>query len=502
MLALSDYAAFDGLGLAKAIRSGAVSPLEAMEAAVAAVAETDDTVAAVVDTWPDRGEPEYLNNLPPGPFSGVPFLIKDAVLHEADRPVEFGSRLCAGLRLPHDTELMRRFRQAGLATFGRTKSPEMAFNITVETMFYGPSRNPWNLAYSVGGSSGGAAAAVAAGVVPLAHANDGGGSTRIPAAMCGLVGLKPSRGRVSIGPDAAEGLNGLGAELVVSRSVRDTAAALDAVHGMALGDPIAAPSISGGASYLSLAEARNAPPMRLGLALPDWAPEGIDDEVRAAVEATGRVLADMAHRVEPIALPLPVDWADYIRLNTIIWCAHLSRWIDQFSALLERPISQETLEPQTLGCYRTGKQFTAHDLLDADDLANTIRRAMASVFSGVDAVIMPVLPQLPYRLGVFAGERFADGIDGYGWTDTLFRATPFTPLFNITGQPAVSLPLHQSEAGLPIGIQLVAPYGREDTLMALAGQLEQALPWCGRLPPHGIFAAPQRAATSEPARGA
>ncbi len=486
MVSLQDYARFDAVGLAAAIRCGEVSRREVMDAALSAAEKTASTVAALVETWDDRTSDAYLDSVPDGPFTGVPFVIKDAVLHEAGRPVEFGSALCAGVSLPHDTELMIRFRATGLATFGRSKSPEMAFNITTEPRFHGPARNPWSLEHSTGGSSGGAAAAVAAGIVPIAHANDGGGSTRIPAAQCGLVGLKPSRGRVPIGPDASEGLNGLGAELVVSRSVRDTAVMLDAVHGLAPGDPYDAPPAPD--SYAVLVERAAPGPLRIGLPRLDWCVTPIDPQVQAAWDQTANLLERLGHHVEPVDLPLGVDWDRFIWANAIIWCSNLARWVTMFAAATGRPVSLDTLEPPTLACTRTGQAASAADVLTALDVFNTVSRSFGAVFARLDAALLPCLPTPPYRLGVHQLQP-DDGTDGFGWTEHLFTNTPFTPAFNVTGQPAMSLPLAWSQDGLPIGMQFAAPLGREDTLLTLAAQIEQAQPWADKHAPHGVWSA-------------
>ncbi|MEZ5929722.1 MAG: amidase family protein [Parvularculaceae bacterium] len=234
---LDEYVSHDALGLAGLVRKGAVKPEELLSVAMDAANAVNPEINAIIETWEGEMADQLKNAPASAPFSGVPFLIKDAVLHMAGRASEMGSRLAAGLVAPEDTDLMARFRKAGLLTFGRTTSPEMAYSCSTESIFRGATRNPWNTGHTAGGSSGGSAAAVAAGVVPMAHANDGGGSTRIPAACCGLFGMRPSRGRVPIGPDADEGLNGLGIELAVSRTVRDSAAMLDCVEGAVPGDP-------------------------------------------------------------------------------------------------------------------------------------------------------------------------------------------------------------------------------------------------------------------------
>lgn len=474
---LSDYARHDATGLAQLVRSGAVSATELAEAALAARAAVDPTINAVIETWPGDVA-EAIAAVPAGaPFAGVPFVIKDAVLHMAGKRCEIGSRLCEGAVAEADSELMRRFRAAGLVTVGRTASPEMAFSITTEPVLNGPSRNPWAPDRSVGGSSGGAAAAVAAGIVPLAHANDGGGSIRIPAACCGVFGIKPSRGRVPIGPDSDEGLQGLGQELAVSRSVRDSAALLDAVQGPAVGEPFLIAPPAG--PYVEAAT-RDPAPLRIGLMTQAWGGDRTDPAIAAAVEEVGRLCAALGHRVEPVAPALGIGWDAFLLLNARIWCANLAAWVGAASAATGRPIDADMLEPPTLAAHAYGAGLSAVDLLEAFHLRNLVARSIGRFFASHDILLTPTLPGPPARIGaVGAG---ADRLDGLGWTERLFNLSPFTPLFNVTGLPAMSMPLAQGADGLPIGIQFGAGFGREDRLFALAGQLERARPWAQRRP--------------------
>lgn len=478
---ISDYVKYDGLGLAGLMARGDVSPAEVAQAALDAIASVNPDVGAVIDTYPDRARPTSLDDFPDGPFRGVPFLVKDLVLHEAGRLCESGSRLGAGLVVPYDTDLMVRYRAAGLNTLGRTKSPEMGFNISTENILHGPVHNPWNSERSAGGSSGGAAAAVASGMVPLAHANDGGGSIRIPAAACGLVGLRPTRGRTPLGPDAGQALNGFGIEHVVSRSVRDSAAALDATEGPGIGDPyeIVRPS----RPYL---EAMQTPPrgLRIALMTQAWGGARTTPDIVAALQSTARLLEDLGHHVEEAAPDLGMSWDSFIETNAIIWCANIASWIGGLASAVNRPINLDTLERATLACYDYGRRLTAGEYLAADANCNAVSRRVAPFFRRYDILLSPVLPQAPQPLGVHdANGPCASGLE---WTQRIFTASPFTPIFNMTGQPAMSLPLHQGNDGLPIGLQFAARYGDDETLFRLAAQLESACPWAGRQPP--VFA--------------
>lgn len=472
---LADYVSHDALGLAELVRNKEVSPRELADTAMAACAAVNPAINAVIDTWPAE-----LDAMPTdAPFSGVPFLIKDAVLHMKGRKTEMGSRLAAGLVAPEDTHLMGRFRNAGLLAFGRTTSPEMAYSCTTESALNGATRNPWNTNHSSGGSSGGAAAAVAAGIVPMAHANDGGGSTRIPASCSGLFGLKPSRGRVPIGPDADEGLNGLGIELAVSRTVRDSAALLDCVQGSEIGDPfvIAPPA----RSYLS--EVTTDPgSLRIGLMVDPFGGSKTIPQVADAVNAVAKGLEALGHKVAIADVGLGVSWDAFMVANARIWSANLAHWIDGLSAITGRPINLDTLEPQTLACYEYGKATSAGEFLSALDVRNLVCRSLGAWFARNDLLLSPTLPGLPAPIGWFADN--AKGRDGLGWTELVFAYSSFTPVFNVAGLPAVSIPLgHDAATNLPIGIHFAAAFGREDLLFRIAGQLERAMPWTGRTPP-------------------
>ncbi len=462
----AEYLRHDGLALAALVRDGQVSAAELEACARTLCEQLNGRLNAIIELF---DQPEC-GGRADAPFHGVPFLVKDLVLHIAGRRCEMGSRLAAGMVAGHDTHLMARFRAAGLHTIGRTQTPELGYCPTTEPLLHGPVHNPWDLTRMPGGSSGGSAAAVAAGIVPLAHANDGGGSIRLPAACCGLVGLKPSRGRVPIGPDTGNPLSGLGIELGVSRTVRDSAALLDAVQGPGPGDPYVIAPPAG--PYLS---SIHAPPGRLRIAFSTRAPAGtaVDPDMIAAVEAVARWCEDLGHVVSE-GRP-QYDYAQFLDATHVFWTANLALWVDQLAAATGRTAGPQTLEATTAACAEYGRALAAADLLRAEDAANTITRGVAPFFQEYDLLLTPTAARPAPALGEMNAND--PTLDALGWTETVFAFTPFTALFNMTGQPAISLPLARTSAGLPIGVQFAARWGDEATLLQLARQFEQAHPW-------------------------
>ena len=402
-------------------------------------------------------------------------------MHAQGVPTRLGSRLTGqGVPFPDDTDLMTRFKQAGLATLGRTSCPEFGFNASTEPLSNGPTRNPWDTSRSSGGSSGGSAALVAARALPVAHANDGGGSIRIPAAWCGLVGLKPTRGRTPVGPDYDEPLSGLAIEFAVTRTVRDAAALLDAVNGPGTGDKyeIASPA------RLYAEEVRTLPgQLRIALTTQAWSGVPVEKEQVQAVEIVGRELLSLGHRVEEASPPL--DWEALVASQLPIWAVSLADSAVSLAELLGVELGPEVLEAVTLSSVEYGRRITALDLYAAQSKGNVISRSVGAFFRNYDVLITPTVATLPPPLGYL--NQNDSTLDPRGWFDKVFAVVPFTSLFNTTGQPAMSLPLVQSSDGLPIGVQCVARYGDEATLFRLAAQLEQALPWASRRP--GVVAA-------------
>jgi amidase len=472
---LDDYSRYDAVGLAELVRRKEVTPEELVRAAVAAIGRVNPRLNAVIDVREAEALDAVKRGLPEGPFHGVPFLIKDLVIHAAGVPTDLGSRLARGTVFPHDSALMARFKRAGLVTLGRTNTPEFGNNVTTEPVLHGPTRNPWNLAHSPGGSSGGSAAAVAAGIVPVAHGNDGGGSIRIPASLCGLFGLKPTRGRISMGPDVGEAINGMGIEHVVSRTVRDSAAMLDATHGPEAGDPYHAPP----PQRPFLEEVRRKPGrLRIALSRKAAGDEPVSPDCVAAVEDAARLCVELGHEVVEAAPAY-----DARALNaamTRAWATALSSWADGLGAMLGRTPGPDTLEATTWAVVRFGRKLKVADLQGALAVFNQVSRAVGAFFVEHDVLLTPTVAVPPYRLGVVDATVPRAPEE---WYTFAFSHCPFTAVFNVTGQPAMSVPLHWNAQGLPIGVQFAGRFADEATLLRLAGQLEEARPWAERRPP-------------------
>jgi amidase len=477
-----ELAALDATAQAQLVRDGKASPIELVDAAIARVEKLNPELNAVIHCQFDLAREragELGVRLPDGPFRGVPFVLKDLTAHEAGQPFHEGLRFAKELevRADSDTELVRRFKQAGFVIIGRTNTPELGILPTAEPEAYGPTRNPWDVTRSTGGSSGGSAAAVASRMVPAAHANDGGGSIRIPASECGLVGLKPSRGRTTLGPDFGDVLGGLVCEHVVTRTVRDTAAILDAVHGGMPGEPYEAwPP-----ARPYLAEV-GAPTGSLRIGIRTHAPmdqASVDPECVAAAESAGRLLEQLGHRVE-VATPDGLDDPDYVANFITMWAAGNASALDGWSRQLGgRELTAADVELGTWALVELGRSVTAPQWLSAREWLQASIRRLMSWWEEFDLLLTPTIAEPPPLLGQM-GSTPDNPLAG------ILRAAslvPFTPPFNVSGQPAISLPLHWSANGLPIGVQLVAAANREDVLIRVAAQLEAAAPWADRRPP-------------------
>jgi amidase len=466
----------DATGQAELVATGQVAPVELVDAAIERIERLDGELNAVIMRWFDHArQVAAAADLPDGPFRGVPFLLKDLSAHYAGQPLTNGN---VALReaMPvsaDDTTLVSRFRAAGLVTLGRTNSPELGSVPVTEPVAYGPTRNPWNTDRVPGGSSGGAAAAVAAGMVPIAHASDGGGSIRIPASCCGLVGLKPSQGRITLGPLRTE--SGLSVELCVSRSVRDTARLLDAVRGPGVGDTVIAPLPA--RPYVG---ELGADPGRLRIGLLDHHPRDgvIHPDCVTAVTEAATLLESLGHDVSP-GFPEALADEAITRRFMALWSTMSATGIEGYGEMLGRPLLESEVEPLNWAQADHARNVSGVDYANALAATAEFRRRIQQWWAdGWDLLLTPTLGEPPLRIG-----ELDEGPGGP--MRAMQRAAefvPFTPPFNISGQPAISLPLHWNDEGLPIGIQLVAAYGREDSLIRVAAQLESASPWADRHP--------------------
>ncbi len=472
---LDEYAAYDGLGLAALVRGGEVSSSELVALALESVAAINPSIGAVVASYPDRIAQASMRAPTGGPFDGVPIILKDLFHGEPGWHCGNGSRLCDGWTVARLDEFTARLHRAGFVPVGRSTTSEFGLLGTTETLAVGRTASPWGAHTMAGGSSGGAGAVVGAGIVPLAGASDGGGSIRIPASACGVVGLKPSRGRVPWGPDTSEPLLGWAVHFVTTRTVRDTAAALDVLAGPMPGDPF---EIAPGPSHY-LAQLAHAPaPLRVAYWTQPWSGHQPDAEVVTATESTARLLADLGHYVEPASPSF--GWEAFMHAMTDIWSATSAHTIDGFAASLGRVVNEATVEPATLALVRHGRSVSSGRLLDCMDTVNHITRSLGWFFSSYDVLLTPTLGALPAPLGMYDPNVPSHPFDTFSaWS----RHESFLPVFNATGQPAISLPLHMSSSGLPIGMHLVGRFGSEALLLRLAASLEQAAPWSGRVPP-------------------
>jgi len=471
-VSIADYASYDGLGLAQLVKSGEVSAVELAEEAIARIEKHNPALNAVVTRMYDQGR-AAAKAPADGPFRGVPFLLKDILGDYEGVPTQSGSRFMSGVPATRDTTLTARFKKAGVVILGKTNVPEFGLLPTTESAFYGPAHNPWNTDYSTGGSSGGSSAAVAAGIVPIAHANDGGGSIRIPAACCGLVGLKPTRGRNPLGPDIGDVMGGLIHEHIVSRTVRDSAAMLDCTQGHETGDPYYAPPVE--RPFLQEIARK---PGKLRIAWSATALDGkkVHPDCVKGVEATAKLLGELGHEVEEAAPQLPIE----VLSNSFmaLWASGLALQIDVQAMLTGRVPSDNELEGLTWGLYQAGKQVTAVQYQMAIAQIQIMSRLVARFMERYDAWLTPTLGAPPLKLGTIdiherdPQKAFAPVID----------YVPFTALENATGQPAISLPLHWSADGLPVGMMFAGRFGEEALLLRLAAQLEEARPWKDKHP--------------------
>jgi Asp-tRNA(Asn)/Glu-tRNA(Gln) amidotransferase A subunit family amidase len=465
MGAFDDYEQFDGVGLADLVRRGKVTPTQLLEAAIERVEARNPALNAVVMPLYDHARRAIADGLPDGPLRGVPFLVKDLTAVVAGVRMTRGSRFFADApAATADSEHVQRLKRAGLVIFGRTNTCELGLSLTCEPQLYGPTRNPWDPTRISGGSSGGAAAAVGSRMVPMAHASDGFGSIRAPAACCGVVGLKPTRGRNTFAPYTGEGLAGLSTEHAVTTSVRDSATLLDATAGPGAGDPYAAP----GAGPFLREVGATGPPLRIAwtAAAPNGAP--VEEPRLRALADAARLCAELGHRVEQ-ADPA-IDGAAVV--PTFVTIAAANTVVNLASHPSGRPPRPDEVETVTWAMGKMGEAVTAADYVRATQTAHRLGRQMAAFHADYDVLLTPALATAPVTLGWL--DMMMDDVHEY-WR-RVFTFSPFTVWFNLTGQPAMALPFGRSADGLPVAVQLVARFGDEATIFRLASQLEAARP--------------------------
>jgi amidase len=466
----------DATAQAELVERRQASPLELVDAAIQRIEKVNPQLNAVVwERFEKAREEARSAHLPQGPFTGVPFLTKDLGCTTAGEPDSGGSRFLKenGYIASATTELARRIKAAGFINLGRTNTPEFGAVPTTEPLAWGPTRNPWDLTRTAAGSSGGSCAAVAALMVPVAHGSDGGGSIRLPAAACGVVGLKPTRGRVNIWP-STEWLSPVSVQGFQTRTVRDLAACMDFAAGALAGDPMPPPPPD--RSYLSEVGADSGK-LRVGLwnRLPAALDGTLDPECQRAVEEAGKLLESLGHHVE-LAHPPVLDESKTSTIFNRIWPVRLLAALESFERKLGKKAGPDNLDPDTLHWLDRGRGVSATEYLSTLEDMDAFTRAFAGWWkSGYDVLVTPVTGMVTPKLGALGMDSARLRTSALWW--------PFTAFFNLSGQPAISLPLHWSPEGLPVGVQLGAAYAREDVLIRLAAQLEQARPWSERLPP-------------------
>ncbi|HVF90693.1 MAG TPA: amidase [Blastocatellia bacterium] len=469
-----EFAFLDATAQAELVRKREVKPLELVEAAIERIERLNPTLNAVVTPMFDVAREYASEAVPDGPFSGVPYLLKDLLAAYRGVRMTAGSRFQSDFVPDNDSELVARLKRAGLVVVGKTNTPEFGILPTTEPELFGPARNPWDTTRSTGGSSGGSAAAVASGMVAFAHANDGGGSIRIPASCCGLFGLKPTRARNPLGPYFGDMFSGLIAEHAVTRSVRDSAALLDATSGPDLGDPYWAPPPA-----RPFAHEVGADPGRLKIAFTTRKLDGteVHEDCVAAVHDAVRLLEDLGHEVIEAAPQL----SDESMTNSFLtlWAAGCASIIDGMAYAMKKPVKEEEFEPLTWALYRMGRERNASEHLLSVQALQMMSRQVAIFMASYDVWLTPTLGEPPVPLDTF---QSAPGNPLGG----LLRAVsyvPFTAICNATGQPAMSVPLYWNSQNLPVGAHFAGRFGDEATLFRLASQLEAARPWATRVPP-------------------
>jgi amidase len=472
---LAEYASYDALGLAELVARKQVSPKELAQTAVAAKEKIDPAVKSVVELYADRIEGLDEKSLGNGPFRGVPFLIKDVFGHEKGRRIEFGSRLCAGMTVEMGTYFLDMLKASGVNILGRSAAPEYSMSATTESAMFGNTSNPWKQGYSAGGSTGGGQAAVTAGIVPIAHGSDIGGSIRIPASWCGGVGLKPSRMRVSVGPVVDEGGWGYSMNFVQAKTVRDAAAMLDCVSTPQPGDPFIIPKPD--EPYATLAK-KSPGKLKVGIVLDELVGVAVDPEVARAVEAAGKALAGMGHTVERASADM--GGRDSLAATFDIFFFGFDSRLDGYAKRTGLKVGPDTLEPVILSVYQAAKEITPARFLAAMNTANTARRKLGAFYAKYDIWLSPTTARVAEPWGRYNLSR--PGIGAHNMIEIFMPPCQYTIPHNIMGTPAMSLPLAMHSTGVPIGVQIAARPAAEHLLLQLATALEQAMPWKGRTP--------------------
>lgn len=472
-----EYLGLDGLALSGLLSSGEVTSEELMKCAIGLARTRAPVLNALCHERFDESLELARKWKPQGPFNGIPFLLKDSGLASTRFPSGLGSKLFSNTTFPRNSTLVDRFERAGFLAFARTTVPELCMAPTTEAVSNGgPTRNPWNLSLSPGGSSGGAAAAVAAGIVPVAHGSDGAGSIRIPAAWCGVYGLKPSRGLVPMGPFRGEGWGGLSCDGVLTRTVRDTAAALDAIAGRETGAPYAAPVSSG--SYLAAVSEPFRRPLRIAVWRSAWNGITVGPDSLAAVDRTAALCRDLGHELND-AEPPAIDYDGFIQALINVMATNIVVSSNARLAALGRTLQPDDLEPATLDGYDIGARTPAAQYVDGINRFHTIGRVFEAFLQQYDIVLTPALTQLPARLGDLS-MRIPSFTE---FRRNVSRYTPFLAVINAAGLPAACLPLLWTSEGLPVASQLIGRFGREDMILRLSAELESAAPWASRKPP-------------------
>ncbi len=494
MAGFQEYHRYDALGLAELVKNKSVTPSELCKEAIKRIEAVNPELNAVIHSMYDNARKTIENHLPPGPFEGVPFLLKDLIAAYAGAPLTNSCKAYQNYIPDYDSELVTRFKRSGVVVLGKTNTPEFGLMGVTEPELHGPTKNPWSPDRTPGGSSGGSAAAVASGMVPMASGGDGGGSIRIPSGWCGLFGLKPSRGRVPAGPQQGEHWQGAAQEHVLTRSVRDSAAMLDAVRGAEKGAPFIIPEPE--TPYLEAVKSRVGQ-LKIGLCTRSPLGTPVHDDCVRAIESTAGLLTDLGHVVEE-AEPA-VDGKALAMSYFIMYYGEVAADVDEISDYLKRKAKPADMEALTWTISKLGRTFTACDFVKAKRQWHRAAMAMADYFSRYDLYLIPTAADIPPLIGenkLSSFEKFGSSvihtlklekllilsgmIEKTGYKN--LAPTPFTQLANLCGLPAMSVPLYWTADGLPCGSQFVAPFGDETTLFQLAGQLEEARPWFDKIP--------------------